>query len=103
MWLPTYDEEWDGDLPLSPSSEQELQEETGKVVFRGDTLPWKEGTYEFRYHHDGKYNVMCVGGPLEVLGMFFLYFTLEAVSHKFGMKLINQKAKLRISRMLEKH
>ncbi|KAJ8519288.1 hypothetical protein ONZ45_g3737 [Pleurotus djamor] len=35
MWVPVYDNEWDGDIPM-------------------------------RYHHDGKYNVMNVDGPLEV-------------------------------------
>ncbi|KAI9019983.1 phospholipid methyltransferase-domain-containing protein [Phycomyces nitens] len=31
----------------------------GVVVFKGSKLPWDIGTYEFRYHHDGKHNVMA--------------------------------------------
>lgn len=31
----------------------------GELVFKGSQLPWQVGTYEFRYHHDGKHNVMA--------------------------------------------
>lgn len=49
-WVPVYDEEWDGDVPLglerpvSPPSPGDS--EKGVVTFRGDTLPWTTGTYE---------------------------------------------------------
>ncbi|KAG2005634.1 phosphatidylethanolamine N-methyltransferase [Coprinopsis cinerea AmutBmut pab1-1] len=68
MWLPVHDEEWDGDVPLglerAPCSNRESQ--TGTITFKGNTLPWLVGRYEIRYHHDGKYNVMSLDGPLEI-------------------------------------
>ncbi|KAF9566444.1 phosphatidylethanolamine N-methyltransferase [Mortierella alpina] len=39
----------------------------GQVVFAGDKLPWFEGTFEFRYHHHGRYNVMATTAPFEVV------------------------------------
>ena len=74
MWVPVHDDEWDGDIP------RELQRparaavagasdvEEGEVVFRASVLPWRTGRYEVRYHHDGKYNVMSLDGPFEVVG-----------------------------------
>lgn len=44
----------------------EESDNTGTVEFRGDTIPWTTGQYEFRYHHDGKHNVMCVSLPLTI-------------------------------------
>lgn len=38
------------------------------IVFKGDKLPWKQGTYELRYHHDGKYKVMATSIPFEITG-----------------------------------
>ncbi|KAF9088033.1 phosphatidylethanolamine N-methyltransferase [Mortierella sp. GBA35] len=38
----------------------------GKVVFSGDKLPWFQGTFEFRYHHHGRYNVMAHTSPFEI-------------------------------------
>lgn len=68
MWLPVHGEEWDGDVPLGlkrvPS--KHLESENGVVTFKGNTLPWLVGHYEVRYHHDGKYNVMSMDGPLEI-------------------------------------
>ncbi|KIP06876.1 hypothetical protein PHLGIDRAFT_30282 [Phlebiopsis gigantea 11061_1 CR5-6] len=68
-WVPVHNEEWDGDIPLSmgkagPSGSSDSQE--GEVVFRANTLPWRSGQYEIRYHHDGKYNVMSLAGPIEI-------------------------------------
>ena len=40
----------------------------GRVVFRGDKLPWDIGSYEFRYHHDGKHNVMARSRPFDIVG-----------------------------------
>ncbi|KIY48597.1 phosphatidylethanolamine N-methyltransferase [Fistulina hepatica ATCC 64428] len=64
MWVPVHDEEWEGDIPIhrgdSPDSD------SGAVTFKGNTLPWVAGRYEIRYHHDGKYNVMSLGGPVEI-------------------------------------
>ncbi|KAF8929655.1 phosphatidylethanolamine N-methyltransferase, partial [Haplosporangium gracile] len=38
----------------------------GRVVFVGDKLPWFEGTFEFRYHHHGRYNVMAHTTPFKI-------------------------------------
>lgn len=38
----------------------------GCVVFSGSKLPWKAGTYEFRYQHDNKHNVMAHSVPFEI-------------------------------------
>ncbi|KAG6333073.1 hypothetical protein ID866_6015 [Astraeus odoratus] len=67
-WLPVYDEEWDGDVPLNTSraSPKCLDPDTGTLTFQGHTLPWTIGQYEVRYHHDGKYNVLSLDGPLTV-------------------------------------
>ncbi|ORZ04453.1 phospholipid methyltransferase-domain-containing protein [Lobosporangium transversale] len=46
----------------------------GRVVFLGDKLPWFPGTFEFRYHHHGRYNVMAYTAPFEI--------TLEADESK---------------------
>ncbi|KAF8154235.1 phospholipid methyltransferase-domain-containing protein [Crassisporium funariophilum] len=68
MWLPVHDEEWDGDVPLGLTRVPSLQHdaEKGTVTFKGNTLPWLVGRYEVRYHHDGKYNVMSMDGPIEI-------------------------------------
>ncbi|RKF56152.1 Phosphatidylethanolamine N-methyltransferase [Erysiphe neolycopersici] len=39
---------------------------TGEVIFRGDKLWWTQGVFEFRYHHDGKHNVMAISLPFEI-------------------------------------
>ncbi len=38
----------------------------GVSVFCDDKLPWVPGVYEFRYHHDGKHNVLARSQPVEV-------------------------------------
>jgi phosphatidylethanolamine N-methyltransferase len=38
----------------------------GILEFNGSKLPWKVGTYEFRYQHDNKHNVMAVSVPFEI-------------------------------------
>ncbi|KAF9126094.1 phosphatidylethanolamine N-methyltransferase, partial [Linnemannia schmuckeri] len=38
----------------------------GRVVFVGDKLPWFQGTFEFRYHHHGRYNVMAHTAPFKI-------------------------------------
>ena len=43
----------------------------GEVVFKGDKLWWTQGVFEFRYHHDGKHNVMAISFPFEIrIGRF---------------------------------
>lgn len=38
---------------------------SGEMEFSGDKLWWTTGVFEFRYHHDGKYNVMAISVPFE--------------------------------------
>ncbi|CCM05928.1 uncharacterized protein FIBRA_08166 [Fibroporia radiculosa] len=68
MWVPVHDEEWDGDFPLSLNrpNRPDNDSENGEVVFRAGNLPWRTGRYEIRYHHDGKYNVLSLEGPIEI-------------------------------------
>jgi phosphatidylethanolamine N-methyltransferase len=43
----------------------------GEMVFEGDKLWWTQGVFEFRYHHDGKHNVMSISLPFEIrIGRF---------------------------------
>ncbi|KAK4934846.1 phosphatidylethanolamine N-methyltransferase [Elasticomyces elasticus] len=39
---------------------------TGEMVFSGDKLFWTQGTFEFRYHHNGNHNVMAISLPFEI-------------------------------------
>lgn len=39
---------------------------SGQMVFAGDKLWWTTGVFEFRYHHNGKHNVMAVSLPFEI-------------------------------------
>ena len=39
----------------------------GEMLFDGDKLFWTQGVFEFRYHHDGKHNVMAISLPFEIL------------------------------------
>ncbi|KAF7307888.1 Phosphatidylethanolamine N-methyltransferase [Mycena kentingensis (nom. inval.)] len=77
MWVPVHDEEWDGDVPLglglglglgkpAAGSSKNADVDSGRVTFKGNTLPWIAGRYEIRYHHDGKYNVMAMVSPIEI-------------------------------------
>ncbi|KAF7869766.1 hypothetical protein EAF04_004550 [Stromatinia cepivora] len=38
----------------------------GEMLFEGDKLFWNQGVFEFRYHHDGKHNVMAISLPFEI-------------------------------------
>lgn len=38
----------------------------GEMIFSGDKLWWTQGVFEFRYHHNGKHNVMAISRPFEV-------------------------------------
>jgi len=47
MWVPVHRDEWDNETALeieTPATDSE----SGEVVFRGGTLPWKTGIYEVR-------------------------------------------------------
>ena len=39
---------------------------SGEMQFAEDKLWWRQGVYEFRYHHNGKHNVMAISKPFEV-------------------------------------
>lgn len=39
----------------------------GEVEFACDKTFWSNGVYEFRYHHDGKHDVMAISLPFEVV------------------------------------
>lgn len=39
---------------------------SGEMVFSGDKIWWTTGVFEFRYHHNGKHNVMAISLPFEV-------------------------------------
>lgn len=77
-WMPIFPEETDH-LPLKerPPSHQIIQSKrqsdgstqnyfTGEMIFEGDKLWWTQGVFEFRYHHDGKHNVMAISLPFEI-------------------------------------
>ena len=38
---------------------------SGEMEFSGDKLWWTTGVFEFRYHHNGKHNVMAISLPFE--------------------------------------
>lgn len=76
-WHPVHEDAYDGDEPkpsvsepVSPAEAGELDH--GQAVFYDDKLPWTVGSYEFRYHHDGKHNVMSMTQSFEL--------TLPAIS-----------------------
>ncbi|RDB17735.1 Phosphatidylethanolamine N-methyltransferase [Hypsizygus marmoreus] len=66
MWVPVHDGEWEGDVFLGLARPPTPLDRSGTVTFKGNTLPWMVGQYEIRYHHDGKYNVMSLDGPIEI-------------------------------------
>ncbi|KAL9110152.1 MAG: hypothetical protein Q9227_005211 [Pyrenula ochraceoflavens] len=39
---------------------------TGEMRFTGDKLWWVQGVFEFRYHHNGKHNVMGISSPFAI-------------------------------------
>ncbi|KAI9244726.1 phospholipid methyltransferase-domain-containing protein [Sporodiniella umbellata] len=41
-------------------------ETQGRIGFKANQLPWKTGTYEFRYHHDNKHNVLAISSPFKI-------------------------------------
>lgn len=65
-WLGVAEDEWIGDVPRTSSSSTTSSVVSGVSVFRDSKLPWVPGTYEFRYHHDGKHNVLARSQPLEI-------------------------------------
>lgn len=39
---------------------------SGEMEFSGDKMWWTTGVFEFRYHHNGKHNVMAISVPFEL-------------------------------------
>ncbi|KZF23264.1 phosphatidylethanolamine methyltransferase [Xylona heveae TC161] len=62
------------DVLVSGSTQQDGENKdsySGEVVFEGDKLWWTQGVFEFRYHHNGKHNVMAISQPFEIrIGRF---------------------------------
>ena len=52
-------------LVTVPSNSESTDYYTGEVEFRGDKLWWSTGVFEFRYHHDGKHNVLAISQAFE--------------------------------------
>jgi phosphatidylethanolamine N-methyltransferase len=78
-WIGTHPEPWENskaregilvvDQRVSGSTRKDGEVTdflAGEVEFSGDKLWWAEGTYELRYHHDGRYNVTAISIPFEV-------------------------------------
>ncbi|OJJ37517.1 hypothetical protein ASPWEDRAFT_26893 [Aspergillus wentii DTO 134E9] len=51
--------------PLGPYGDKH-KTAAGEIVFSGDKLFWTQGVFEFRYHHNGKHNVMAISRPFEI-------------------------------------
>lgn len=72
-WLGIYPDEWDGDHYVASSGAsgslgEDVTEKVGSLLYTDTRLFWKPGYYEFRYHHDGKHNVMALSEPFEIKG-----------------------------------
>lgn len=79
-WIATNKDEYDSIIPENGIIISDVREPkpcqhdgeptehfTGEMVFSGDKLWWTSGVFEFRYHHNGKHNVMAVSLPFEIL------------------------------------
>lgn len=72
-WYGIYPDEWEGDQPLSEgglsrTTGDKAARKEGTLLYGDSRLFWKPGQYEFRYHHDGKHNVMAVSEPFQIIG-----------------------------------
>ncbi|KAH8809019.1 phospholipid methyltransferase-domain-containing protein [Xylogone sp. PMI_703] len=62
---------WDKPVTVTLDDGTTCDEVEGEMVFEGDKLWWTQGVFEFRYHHDGKHNVMTISLPFEIqIGRF---------------------------------
>lgn len=52
------------DVKVAATEDRQLL--SGEMIFSGDKLWWTQGVFEFRYHHNGKHNVMAISRPFEV-------------------------------------
>ncbi|KAI5287714.1 phosphatidylethanolamine N-methyltransferase [Ascosphaera aggregata] len=78
-WIPTNANQYDSIIAdtgivasdnKAPGSDRKDGESsdylTGEMIFSGDKLFWQQGVFEFRYHHNGKHNVMAISRPFEI-------------------------------------
>lgn len=66
-WVPIFEEEYRGEEQAATKPEEQVSRgDAGIVTFRGKRLPWTPGSYELRYHHGGKHNVMAAIVPVEI-------------------------------------
>lgn len=80
-WLGVAEDEWEGDVHTGATGSglgsdasatvRDGERTSGVSTFRKNKLPWVTGTYELRYHHDAKHNVLARSGPLEIYGEHF--------------------------------
>ncbi|RAL65720.1 hypothetical protein DID88_005388 [Monilinia fructigena] len=63
-WVATVPNEYESTPADKDGSTQDYVE--GEMLFEGDKLFWSQGVFEFRYHHDGKHNVMAISLPFEI-------------------------------------
>lgn len=77
-WVGVAEDEWEGDVHTGSPAKADVGAEAssssssssdlvkGITTFRQTKLPWVCGTYELRYHHDAKHNVLARSTPLEI-------------------------------------
>ncbi|KAJ6262042.1 hypothetical protein Dda_2844 [Drechslerella dactyloides] len=52
---------------VHPADDADDEYVRGEAVFQGHRLFWHTGVYEFRYHHNGRHNVLAISLPFEVV------------------------------------
>ncbi|KAK6350287.1 phosphatidylethanolamine N-methyltransferase [Orbilia brochopaga] len=52
---------------VHPADDRHDEYVRGEAVFEGHRLFWHTGVYEFRYHHNGRHNVMAISLPFEIV------------------------------------
>lgn len=52
----------------------------GEVEFTGDQLVWETGVYQFRYHHDGKHDVIALSPKFSIVATHVQAETFEEIS-----------------------
>ena len=55
---------------------------SGEVCFSSDKLFWTQGVFEFRYHHNGKHNVMAISRPFEIRIRHFAEEEMDSTDHE---------------------
>lgn len=71
-WIPTnlghYESATDnaGCLKFDIPSKTNSDNVQGEMEFSSDKLWWETGTYEFRYHHNRRHNVLAISAPFEI-------------------------------------